>query len=247
MKPKAGIKTNGKSASGCQEQLDAINGAHFVVEFDIDGTILAANENFLELMGFMPADVEGLHHSALLARIFKKRSEYQFYWERIVGGDCITDESERKKSDGETVWLQCLYSRILDEQGNPVRIVEISSDVTQGKVAELLEQGLHTVFRSAVEATSIIANADSKGKIIEVSEKFVDLSGYDRDEIIGQPLKFSYHPDMPKETVEEIWQTVNKGKIYHGILKNLSKTGETYYADTVIAPVPGKPASRRSL
>ena len=88
--------------------------------------------------------------------------------------------------------------------------------------------------------TSIISVSDLKGDIVSCNDKFVEVSQYSRDELIGKPHNTTRHPDMPKDTFKEVWSTIGKGKVFRGIIKNRKKDGTPYYVDAVIAPVLGE-------
>jgi methyl-accepting chemotaxis protein len=87
--------------------------------------------------------------------------------------------------------------------------------------------------------TSIVSEADLKGDIVSINEKFVEISKYSREELIGAPHNTTRHPDMPKEVFKEMWGTIGRGKPFRGIIKNRAKDGTPYYVDAVIAPVLG--------
>ena len=87
--------------------------------------------------------------------------------------------------------------------------------------------------------TSIVSEADRKGDILNVNDKFLEISKYSRDELIGNPHSTTRHPDMPKDTFKKLWSTIGRGEIFRGIIKNRAKDGTPYYVDAVIAPYMG--------
>jgi methyl-accepting chemotaxis protein len=90
-----------------------------------------------------------------------------------------------------------------------------------------------------MNVTSIVSESDKKGDILNVNEKFIEVSKYSRDELIGQPHNTTRHPDMPKETFKKLWQTIGRGDIFRGVIKNRAKDGTPYYVDAVVAPILG--------
>ncbi len=88
--------------------------------------------------------------------------------------------------------------------------------------------------------TSIVSEADKKGDILNVNEKFIEVSKYSRNELIGQPHNTTRHPDMPKETFKQMWQTIGRGDVFRGKIKNRAKDGTPYYVDAVVAPILGE-------
>jgi len=87
--------------------------------------------------------------------------------------------------------------------------------------------------------TSIVSEADKKGDIVSINQKFIEVSKYSRDELIGQPHNTTRHPDMPKETFKQMWSTIGRGEMFRGVIKNRAKDGTPYYVDAVVAPILG--------
>jgi methyl-accepting chemotaxis protein len=88
--------------------------------------------------------------------------------------------------------------------------------------------------------TSIVSEADKKGDILNCNEKFIEVSKYGRDELIGKGHNTTRHPDMPKEVFKQMWSTIGRGDIFRGVVKNRAKDGTPYYVDAVIAPILGE-------
>jgi methyl-accepting chemotaxis protein len=88
--------------------------------------------------------------------------------------------------------------------------------------------------------TSIVSEADRKGDILNCNEKFLEVSKYPRNELIGHGHNTTRHPDMPKAVFKEMWQTIGRGDIFRGVVKNRAKDGTPYYVDAVIAPILGE-------
>ncbi len=91
-----------------------------------------------------------------------------------------------------------------------------------------------------MNVTSIVSEADKKGDILSINEKFIEVSKYSREELLGRPHNTTRHPDMPKETFKKLWSTIGSGEIFRGIIKNRAKDGTPYYVDAVIAPILGE-------
>ena len=98
-----------------------------------------------------------------------------------------------------------------------------------GKVEALDEEFL---FQGRV----IVSETDLKGIITYANRKFCEISGYDKDELVGQPHNMIRHPDMPKEAFQKMWETIQGGQIWHGFVKNLRKDGKFYWVETEILP-----------
>lgn len=95
------------------------------------------------------------------------------------------------------------------------------------------------IRKDIMDMTSIVSYADLKGDIVSINQKFLDVSKYASDELIGRGHNTTRHPDMPKEVFKEMWATIGRGKIFRGVVKNRAKDGTPYYVDAVIAPFLG--------
>ena len=109
------------------------------------------------------------------------------------------------------------------------------------------------------EGRAIISQTDTKGVITFANRKFCEISGYTPAELTGQPHNIIRHPDMPKAAFAQMWETIQSGQSWHGIVKNLRKDGLYYWVETEISPVRDdndeisgyiaarKPASRKNI
>ncbi|MEO0003972.1 MAG: hypothetical protein RLZZ22_1664, partial [Pseudomonadota bacterium] len=91
-----------------------------------------------------------------------------------------------------------------------------------------------------MNVTSIVSEADKKGDILSVNDKFIEVSKYSRNELIGAPHSTTRHPDMPKETFKQLWSTIGRGELFRGVIKNRAKDGTPYYVDAVVPPILGE-------
>jgi methyl-accepting chemotaxis protein len=106
---------------------------------------------------------------------------------------------------------------------------------------ELAETKQELSIRSDImNLTSIVSYADIKGDIIQVNDKYSEVSQYSKDELLGQPHSITRHPDMAKSIFKEVWSTIKRGKTFRGLIKNKAKDGSPYYVDAVIAPFIGE-------
>lgn len=86
------------------------------------------------------------------------------------------------------------------------------------------------------DGRSLISETDTKGIITYVNRQFSEMSGYSKEEAIGQPHNLLRHPDMPKAAFEEMWKVIKEGKIWEGYVKNLRKDGKFYWVIVHIVP-----------
>tara|TARA_R110000868_G_scaffold342292_4_gene603111 strand:+ start:3895 stop:6180 length:2286 start_codon:yes stop_codon:yes gene_type:complete len=146
----------------------------------------------------------------------------------------------------KTTWISNLVSgKQLDLQAQELEAMSAQLEEQTAKNVALQEELSITkqelqVRSDIMDLTSIVSFADLKGDIVTVNDKFVEVSKYDRDELIGQPHNTTRHPDMAKETFKEVWGTIKRGNTFRGVIKNRAKDGTPYYVDAVIAPFIGE-------
>lgn len=87
------------------------------------------------------------------------------------------------------------------------------------------------------EGRAIISETDTRGIITFANRKFCEISGYAKEELVGQPHNIIRHPDMPKQAFAQMWSTIQGGEPWHGLVKNLRKDGKYYWVETEITPV----------
>jgi aerotaxis receptor len=92
------------------------------------------------------------------------------------------------------------------------------------------------VERPYPDGKLIVSRTDLAGNITHVNDAFVEISGYDIDELIGKPHYILRHPDMPKAAYKDLWSTAEAGQKWHGYVKNLCKDGSHYWVYATVVP-----------
>jgi len=113
-----------------RNRMNAINKSNAVVEFDMDGNIMYANDQFCETMGYTHEELQGKHHQMFVTTTYAESLEYMDFWNTLRGGRHISSELERIKKDGSIVWLQATYTPIINNEGLVKRIIKIAVDIT---------------------------------------------------------------------------------------------------------------------
>ncbi|WP_161568402.1 PAS domain-containing sensor histidine kinase [Flavobacterium cupreum] len=116
-----------------QNHINAIAVSNASIEFDLEGYILTANQNFLKIMGYAKKDLIGKHHSLFVDKEYAKSAAYKQFWTTLKKGVYQKDEFQRVTKKGKSVWLLGSYNPILDISGNPYKILKLATDVTLAK------------------------------------------------------------------------------------------------------------------
>jgi methyl-accepting chemotaxis protein len=121
-------------------QIDAINKAQAVIEFSLDGKVLRANENFLNTLGYVAAELVGQHHSLFVDVAYRQSSDYRMFWDKLGRGEYDAGQYKRIGKGGREVWIQASYNPIMGPDGKPFKVVKYATDITaQIKAAEVLQ------------------------------------------------------------------------------------------------------------
>lgn len=120
-----------RKAADQQGQLAAIQAVQSVIEFDLQGHVLHANDNFLQATGYTLAEIQGQHHRMFVDEATRNSAEYAAFWQRLGQGQHDAGRYCRIAKDGREIWLQASYNPILDSHGQPFKVVKYATDITE--------------------------------------------------------------------------------------------------------------------
>jgi len=133
-----------------------------VIEFQLDGTILNANENFLATVGYSLDEIKGRHHSMLVEPSHAQSAEYRQFWEKLARGDFDAGQYKRIGKGGREIWIQASYNPIRDLNGRPFKVVKYATDITTEVLASRM---LREAVEQAQEVTAAARLGDLSGRI----------------------------------------------------------------------------------
>ena len=144
----------------------------------------------------------------------------------------------------EDFFLQSIQIGINGYLLKPIDMKQLSSTIFQVtqryKYALEAKRNLHLLkeYQEVTNNSSIVSKADTKGIITYVNDAFCEVSGYTKEELLGQNHNIVRHPDNPKSMFQEMWNTIQKKKkIWKGVVRNRAKNGKSYYVDSVVKPI----------
>ncbi|MCF6745810.1 PAS domain S-box protein [Blastococcus sp. KM273128] len=212
----------------------AIDRAQAVVEFDLQGHVLAANGNFLATMGHSLADVQGKHHRVFCEPEYAQSTEYAHFWERLAAGAFETGEYKRLAKDGREVWLQATYNPILDADGRPMKVVKFATDVTEAKL-----RNAETEARlAAVARAQAVIEFDLEGIVLTANENFLRTMGYSLREVVNQHHStFCTEEYTRSEEYRDFWLRLGKGEVIAGRFHRKGKYGRDVWIQATYNPV----------
>lgn len=205
-----------------QALYDAINRVQAVIEFSLDGRVLHANENFLNVFGYTLEEVQGQHHRIFCAPDFSRSREYGFFWDRLGRGEFDAGEYKRLDKAGREVWIQASYNPVLNADGRPESVVKFATDITA-------EKQRNSEFEGKLDALSrsqAVIEFDMQGNIIDANSNFLRALGYTLQEIKGQHHSMFCTQEMVKSAeYRNFWADLSLGKFQGGRYMRLGKHG----------------------
>jgi methyl-accepting chemotaxis protein len=120
--------------------IQSISKLQGVIEFDPDGTIQNANDNFLRIVGYRLDEIQGRHHSIFVDDDYQNSYEYRDFWAKLSRGEAISGEFHRYGKGAKEVWLQGFYSPVMDEDGRVTKVVKFVTDITREKLESIRKQ-----------------------------------------------------------------------------------------------------------
>jgi len=215
-------------------QIEAISKAQAVIEFNMDGTIITANENFLNTVGYTLEEIQNQHHSMFVEPAFKASLEYKEFWEQLNRGEFDTKEYKRLGKGGKEIWIQASYNPILDSTGKPFKVVKFASDVTEQKLYSANTNGQI----EAIHKAQAVIEFNMDGTIITANENFLKTVGYSLEEIQNKHHSMFVEPEM-KNSLEykEFWEKLNQGEFESQEYKRIGKGGKEIWIQASYNPI----------
>ncbi len=219
----------------------AINRSQAVIDFALDGTIVTANENFLNTMGYTLAEIQGKHHSMFIEPATRDSSAYREFWQELGRGMFQSGEFKRIAKGGREIWIVGSYNPILDKNGKPTKIVKLAADVTTAKIRSMEDAGKIR----AISNSQAVIEFKMDGTIITANENFLNTMGYTLAEIEGKHHSMFVEPAMRDSAAyQEFWGALNRGQYQSAEYKRIGKGGKEVWILATYTPIlddTGKP------
>ena len=222
-------------------QVEAVGRSLVVIEFELDGTIIHANQIFLDTMGYRLEEVIGQHHRMFVDEQTKLSDEYREFWARLGSGHFDAGEYRRFGKNGKEVWLQSSYNPILDRNGKPFKVVKYAADVTEQKLRNADFEGQI----QAIGKSQAVIEFNMDGVIMAANQAFLDTMGYDLDEVVGRHHRmFLDQETAHSEAYANFWKRLGEGQFDSGEFRRIAKGGREVWLQSSYNPIfdlSGKP------
>jgi methyl-accepting chemotaxis protein len=215
-------------------QIAAIGRAQAVIEFNLDGTIITANENFLAAMGYRLEEIQGKHHRMFVAPDERDSAAYREFWAALGRGEFQSAEYKRVGKGGREVWILASYNPILDDTGKPFKVVKFASDVTADKLKAANFEGQI----DAIGKSQAVIEFSMDGQVLTANQNFLGALGYSLAEIQGKHHSlFMPHDQRDSEAYRAFWAALNRGEFQSGEYERVGKGGRQVWIQASYNPI----------
>jgi methyl-accepting chemotaxis protein len=215
-------------------QLAALQCSQAVAEFELDGTVITANDNFLSMMGYSLEEIQGQKHSQFVEESVLNSPEYLDFWARLNRGEFVCGEFRRIGKGGREIYIQGVYSPILDEGGRPFKVVKFATDVTADRMANADYEGQI----AAIRRVQAVAEFGLDGIICNANDAFLEAMGYRLEEIQGKHHRLFVDPEhAASREYQQFWADLAQGREQTGRFCRLGKGGQKVWIQGSYFPI----------
>lgn len=215
-------------------QIKAISKAQAVIEFNLDGTIITANENFLTTLGYTLTEIQGKYHRMFMPGNQAESMEYKTFWDKLRAGQYYADEYKRIGKNGKEVWLQASYNPIFDMNGKPFKVVKYAIDITDAKLKAADNDGQ----LKAISKAQAVIEFNLDGTIVTANENFLKTLGYTLPEIQGKHHSiFVDQKEVQSPEYQMFWNKLRAGQYDARAYKRIAKNGEEVWIQASYNPI----------
>ncbi len=214
--------------------LAAVEKSQAVIEFKLDGTILKANDNFLDAMGYRLEEIQGRHHSMFVEPGYRDSAEYREFWASLNRGEHQVAQYKRLGKGGKEVWIEASYNPIFDRKGRPYKVVKFATDVSRQKAVFADLQGKV----DAISRSQAVIEFELDGTIIAANDAFLATMGYSFDEIKGRHHSMFVEPAYRASAdYKQFWESLNRGEYRAAQYKRIGKGGKEVWIEASYNPI----------
>ena len=206
----------------------ALDRSQAIIWFKPDGTILDANENFLQTVGYSLSEIQGKHHRMFVESANANSKQYADFWKELESGEFKCGEFHRVGRGGREIWIQATYNPVVDSAGRVVKVVKLATDITAQKKAQAEIQ----------ERSVAVIEFMPDGTILDANIRFLNATGYTLAEIRGKHHRmFMPEDEASKPDYQRFWENLARGEYRQGQFHRVAKNGKEIWLQGAYNPV----------
>jgi methyl-accepting chemotaxis protein len=220
-------------SSDASNVFEAMGKSQAVIEFDLTGKILVANENFCNALGYSLKEIVGRHHSMFCEAATIASDDYRAFWRRLGDGMFDAGTYKRIAKDGREIWIQASYNAIC-RRGKPYKVVKFASDITASRQRAIEDAGK----LEALSRSQAVIEFTPAGEILTANENFCKTLGYQLSEIVGKHHRIFCRKDHTETTeYADFWTRLSRGEFIANEFVRLSKSGKEIWIQAAYNPI----------
>ncbi|OJY68366.1 MULTISPECIES: PAS domain-containing methyl-accepting chemotaxis protein [unclassified Rhizobium] len=213
--------------------ITALSKSQAMIEFDLAGRILTANERFCRALGYELAEIVGKHHSMFVEPAYAGSPEYKAFWSKLAAGTFDQQQYKRIGKGGREVWIEASYNPVF-RRGKPVKVVKIATDITASKLRTAEDSGKI----EALSRAQAIIEFTPTGEILTANENFLSALGYSLAEIQGKHHSiFCESSYTASSAYQDFWKKLAAGELIADEFMRLGKGGRNVYIQASYNPI----------
>ena len=217
-----------------QAKLAAISRSMAMIEFDRDGIVLDANENFCKTMGYSAEEVRGKHHRIFCEESYYRSDAYAKLWRDLAQGEPISDTFMRLTKSGEEVWLEASYMPVFGPDDQVQSVIKVASDISERIHREHENQSLI----DAIGRSMAVIEFTPQGQILNANQNFLKTVQYSLGEIVGQHHSmFCDRAEVDSPSYKAFWASLNRGEFHSHRFERRNKHGQTLFLEASYNPI----------
>jgi methyl-accepting chemotaxis protein len=221
-------------SSEIQATLSALDKSQAIIEFNMDGTIITANQNFLNALGYKLEEIRGQHHSMFVSEKEKNSAEYRQFWESLNQGKYQAAEYLRIGKGGKEIWIQATYNPVLGSNGKPFKVIKFATDITARKMQNADYEGQ----LQAISKSQAVIEFKLDGTVITANQNFLSALGYSLEEIRGQHHRmFVGEKEKNSAAYRQFWEALARGEFQAAEYLRIGKGGREIWIQASYNPI----------
>lgn len=212
---------------------DAVSKSQAIIEFDLNGTILSANENFCNAVGYQLSEIKGKHHSMFVEPAYAASPEYKAFWDKLGRGEYESGQFKRRGNGGRDIWIEASYNPVF-KGGKPSRVVKFATDITAAKIKSMEDAGKLDALSRAQAVIEFLPH----GEIVGANENFCAAVGYELSEIQGKHHSMFCEPSYASsDAYKQFWADLAAGTFKSDEFKRIGKGGNEIWIQATYNPI----------
>ncbi len=217
-----------------QAKLAAISRSMAMIEFDRDGVVLDANENFCRAMGYSAEEVRGKHHRIFCEEAYYRSDAYAKLWRDLAQGEPISGTFMRLTKSGQQVWLEASYMPVYGPDKQVQSVIKVAADISERVHHEHENQSLI----DAIGRSMAVIEFTPQGQILNANQNFLKTVQYSLGEIVGQHHSmFCHRAEVESPAYKAFWASLNRGEFHSHRFERRNKHGQTLFLEASYNPI----------